>query len=425
MEVSARDVQWYKGDIYMRDYSTKMLAVVLCSAMAFSSTGCDKDKEGTKEADSSLVTAAGQCADALIARDIEDISDLAGDSFSEEDQARWSRILNFEPGPVYSTSESRSLKAIADTLSFEVNTSSATVNDDGSASVIVAFTMADYSSVLNEDITVISDFEDSIAGAATEDLTIDLTFEKTGDEWLCTNYDVALEYVYEFTNEEYDFRIPLGECGAHGGWNAEDPSSISEDPEITVQNAQWFSCGIWFDEDSSDDIDWSGIYCVVTHNGEELVREEDYLMSYSTSYPGAPADPSGCYLEEGDYTFTFYDADDIEIWSGTATNVIVDVELEFDIAGLDPEYVNPETIQFELIWTSDFDTAQCYFTLEHEGEVVYTEYGNPYIWLFASDCDRSVLDPTGSYLIEGEYTATFYDSSDNVLISQSFIVHEL
>ena len=93
MEVSARDVQWYKGDIYMRDYSTKMLAVVLCSAMAFSSTGCDKDKEGTKEADSSLVTAAGQCADALIARDIEDISDLAGDSFSEEDQARWSRIL--------------------------------------------------------------------------------------------------------------------------------------------------------------------------------------------------------------------------------------------------------------------------------------------------------------------------------------------
>ena len=75
----------------MRDHSTKMLAVVICSALAFSSTGCDKTKAATKTSDPELVTAAGQCADAVIARDIEVIKDLSDSSFKEDDQERWGR----------------------------------------------------------------------------------------------------------------------------------------------------------------------------------------------------------------------------------------------------------------------------------------------------------------------------------------------
>lgn len=405
----------------MRDHSTMMLAVVICSAMAFSSAGCNK----TTTSDPDLVTAAGQCADAVMAHDIEGIIDLSSDSFSEEDQERWERILDFEPGTVYNLSESRSIQAIANTMTFEVNAASATVNDDGSASVAVDFTMADYRSVLDQDISSILDFEDSVAKASTENITAGFTFEKDGDRWLCTNYDVVLETIYDFTNEKYDFNVPLSEYEAGGVWVGEDANDVLESPEITVQNSKSICCYVSFEVEDDEYIDYSGIYVVVTHNGEELLRVEDSFLNYSTSVPGAPSDPSGCYLEEGDYIFTFYDAEDNEIWSGTATNEIVDIDLTFAIEGLDPEYVNPYEILFDLTWTGEFDIAQCYFTLEHEGEVVYTEYGNQYVWIFSSDCDSSVLDPTGSYLIEGDYTVIFYDSGDNVLISQTFTVHDM
>lgn len=408
----------------MRDHSTKMLAVVICSALAFSSTGCDKTKAATKTSDPELVTAAGQCADAVIARDIEVIKDLSDSSFKEDDQERWGRILDFESGTVYTRSESISIRAIADTMTFEVNDASATVNDDGSASVSVVFTMADYRSVLGNDISSTIEFEDLVAEASTENITAGFTFTKDGDRWLCTDYDVVLESVYEFTGEKYDFNVPLSEYEVSGAWLGEDPSDVIESPEITIQNAKSICCSVWFEAEDDEYIDYYAISVVVTHNGEELLREEGSMITYSTSVPGAPSDPSGCYLEEGDYTFTFYDAEDNEIWSGTATNEIVDIDLTFAIEGLESEYVQPTDIMFEFTWTGEFDIAQCYFTLEHEGEVVYTEYGNPYVWIITSDCDRSVLDPTGSYLIEGEYTVTFYDSSDNVLISQTFTVHE-
>ncbi len=66
--------------------------------------------------------------------------------------------------------------------------------------------------------------------------------------------------------------------------------------------------------------DMSEIYYTYEYNGEEIKREygsfEGYLYTFDS---GAPLDPSGYYLAEGEYTITFYYEDGTMITRQTAT----------------------------------------------------------------------------------------------------------
>ena len=301
----------------MRDDFRKLVSVALTASFVLSMAGCsflDKSKDEVLDvADSYAKNLAACNVSKLVKGTVKDLKD---------DQDTWEEILTFSEGDLYTDDAAAALSAIAGTIKYEIDEESVEASGKkGEGSVDVVFTIADYEALLDdEDLTKIEDFVEAVEDADTKEIEITIEFEKDDDTWLCSNYEDIFEDLYAFTTEEYEFRIPFIEC---------------------VEGVNWYGCDwdlgdgyytnttyieVDLDLDYTQDLDYSEIYFTVEYNGQEVYRETGtYMGTLYTFYSGAPIDAEQDFLAAGTYTITFYDVDDSEIWSGTATVYVEEV----------------------------------------------------------------------------------------------------
>ena len=407
----------------MKTVSKKTISLAVASAMILSMSGCslfDKSKDEVLETVDGFAKNLASCNVSKIAKgSIEDFEDVQED---------WEEKLTFSSGDYYDSDAATAAQAIADTISYEVDEESVEASKKtGEGSVDVVFTIADYEPVVDDDdIVKVEDFVDAIEDADTQEITITIEFEKDEDEWLCSNYEEIFDELYAFTEEDYEFRIPIADMVTGVNWFGCDWNY----GDSYYTNTTYIDVDLAFDW--STDIDYSGIYYTVEYQGQELYRETgDYMGYFYSSTPGAPTDETGYYLAAGEYTITFYDADDSIIWSGVATVYLEEVQLGFEpeldwwftdnYDDSNPVYTNTDVIDGELQYTGNYDYSTGYFTVAYNGEVIYTEYGTYDAWVHTYDIDNCPLD--GDYFAAGEYTITFYDADGNMLVSDSCTVN--
>ena len=407
----------------MKELSKKTVSVILASTMLISMTGCsfnDKSKEEVLEA-------AEEYAKNLAACKISKIAKATVEDF-EDDKDEWEERLDFSSGSLYDSDTADALSAIADTISFEIDEESVEASKKtGEGSVQAIFTIADYEPLLeDEDIERVEDFIDAVEDADTKELEITLDFEKVDEEWLCANYEEIFEDLYEFTEDEYDFTIPLENYVNGITWYGDT------DGNGTYHNTYCIELSL--NLSSNCPTDPGDLYYTVEYNGQTIYSDNYYAYEVYVTVWDIPnyTDPTGSFIAEGEYTIVFTAPDGSVVTSCTATVTYEEADLEFsenlywfftdDYDNSNPVYTNTIYIDGMLDYSGPTYYYAAYGTLEYEGQVIYDEYNTDEIWVSVYDTGMP-LDPSGEYFAAGTYTMTFYDTDGNVIISDSCTVN--
>ena len=157
-------------------------AAALAGTMALSFASCALFGANKKE----VVEAADTFASTLLKQDAGKIIKLTNEK-KDSDNAEALEMIFDES--MYSDEQNEFNKAVADTISYEIDEDSVEV-DKEEASVDVTFTMVDYEKALKDDYSDIDEVVDLIKDCDdTKDVKVTFEFEKDDDEWLLSNLD--------------------------------------------------------------------------------------------------------------------------------------------------------------------------------------------------------------------------------------------
>ena len=160
----------------------KVAAATLVGTMALSFASCALFGANKKE----IVEAADEFASTLLKQDAGKIIKLTNEK-KDSDNAEALEMIFDES--MYSDEQNEFNKAVADTISYEIDEDSVEV-DKEEASVDVTFTMVDYEKALKDDYSDIDEVVDLIKDCEdTKDVKVTFEFEKDDDEWLLSNLD--------------------------------------------------------------------------------------------------------------------------------------------------------------------------------------------------------------------------------------------
>lgn len=259
----------------------RLISVALAGAMAVSCASCMLIGGPNKK---EIVEAADTFASALLKQDAGKIVKLTNEK-KDSDAAEALEVLFDES--MYSDEQNEFNKAVADTITYEVDEESVEV-DKEEASVEVVFTMVDYEKALKDDYSDIDEVLDLIGDCDdTKEVTITFEFEKDDDEWLLTNLkDKGFGKLFDYCSYELDI---MGELF--------DMFSYSE----TVAGDWYVDSWFYFDEDITD---YSGlIFYDVYYNGSVILSGQTAEV-YDTFFYCAYEDPDYNDLPAGDYYFS-------------------------------------------------------------------------------------------------------------------------
>ena len=392
----------------MKGTTGKVIALAVAASMMFSVTGCfDKAKEQVTEA-------ADAYADALSKVSTKKLKKLS-------DDADESLIGNLEDGGSSVNADTAAvISAISGTLSYEVDEDSiegATKTGKGHADVV--FTIADYEDIVSnpDDYDSAEDMIDAIEDADTTEMEIGLDFNLDGEDWLVTNFDDIYEDLYSYYDLELNF-VRLADYVSGGYWY------YAEDQDGNYVNTSTIDLDIQY---NSYDIDTSGVYYTVEFGGQVVYTSNPGTFEgYYRESEGAVLDDNG-FIPEGDYTIKFYGPGDEELLTGVA-HVTVDLS-ETEAEGgywyfKDGEqngvayYENATVIDLD-VYVDNY--SNIYYTVDYNGDLVYTSDTGTYEGYFRSSWPEATLDESGDYLAAGTYTITFYNGSTQIY-SDSCIV---
>jgi len=235
----------------------------------------------------------------------------------------------------------------------------------------------------------------------------------------------------------YDLFVALGETALPDESSVDIPeetrgvSQTESQTESTV-NPYSSASGDWVGSDdltNTDSIeldltgveDCSSVYYTVEYYGAVVYTSENgtYQGIYNTSMPGALI--KNGYLASGRYTVSFYDVSDPSV-PITSDSCVVSVSQVSDSSSMyvewfDGEYVgNPytysNTTYIDLDIFTSYDSRWLFYDVRYNGELIYTSDLDHWEAYFTTDFDEAVTD--GPYLAAGEYEITFYnaDTSD-------------
>ena len=298
----------------------KTVSVAVASAVVFSMTGCsflDKSKD-------EVLDAADAYAKELAACNIGKLAKLSDDDF-EKVQEEWEAKLTFSEGELYSADTATVLNAIADTISYEIDEESVeATKKSGEGSIDVTFTIADYSDLMDDDsITDADAFADAVADAETTEISVTLEFERTDDgDWLGSNYTKVFEKLYDFTNDEFTFTVPLTQAleSDELNWYYDDADSDNSNPVYT--NTYSIDGDLQFDWSLVEDMSAiDAITYEVSRDGAVIYTGTGY-EGYLHDYDVTDADLENGYLASGTYTITFYDGTGEILISDSCTVVV-------------------------------------------------------------------------------------------------------
>lgn len=407
---------------YMKEISKKAISVILSAAMVLATTGC-ASKDESKE---KILKVATNYAKFLKERRFYQIANLSTPDF-EEIKSEWETRLDFNEGELYDHDASEAIKTVADTITYEIDNDVqiSVFGDEGT--VTVTYLMADYETLLEEQAHL-----DGFVAAAKEgnhivEVDVPLTFKKENDQWLCSNYEQALETLYAFTQKEYEFTIPLYDYITDYSW-------LFVDYQGNAHNTRKVNLVLCFASDAPyeiDDLSYTVDYNDHTIYAGELDRYYDQdVVELSLSIDEIPefTDPSGSFLMAGSYVLSIYTADGdlVQTYTVTVTTDVEDVvfedelfwQVEYDNHFNDPAYTNVYSIATALQFSGVSSFAASRVTLEYNGEVIQEEYDTNVFTSYVYDPEIP-MDPDNRYYAEGTYTVTFYDANDNVLASDS------
>ena len=259
----------------------RLVAAALAGAMAVSCASCMLIGGPNKK---EIVEAADTFASALLKQDAGKIVKLTNEK-KDSDAAEALEVLFDES--MYSDEQNEFNKAVADTITYEVDEESVEV-DKEEASVEVVFTMVDYEKALKDDYSDIDEVLDLIGDCDdTKEVTITFEFEKDDDEWLLTNLkDKGFGKLFDYCT--YELNI-MGELF--------DMFSYSE----TVAGDWYVDSWFYFDEDITD---YSGLVTYdVYYNGSVILSAQTAYV-YESYFYCTYEDPDYNDLPAGDYYFS-------------------------------------------------------------------------------------------------------------------------
>lgn len=410
----------------MRTFKTgkKLLSLALAVTMATASLcSCG----GDSKADDELLDITKDGVKLILDRKISKLAKISTSDFDDL-KKDWAEDLDFSPSGSYTSDERTVFTALSDTIDYSIDEDSVeSSNKYGEGKVRVEFTIADYSSLM-DDPEAMNDC-DSFVGelSSCEDKTIELwfDFEKEGDSWLISNSEEILNSLYSFREERFIFVPDLSRADYELVWYGCTDYMSKE-----YVNAYTINLELYFYDNS----DTSQLYFTVIYNGDLLYTSQRgiYDAYYSVNDPGAITDPERGCLAAGEYTISFYDGNDRFITEDTCQVYTSDPSpcdfinwyyedeewglyaLFNDTFGIDPDLA--------LSNLNDYSSYDFFYTVTYNGELVYTSGEGEYMgYYYAED-----QDPDNFYLEAGFYEVSFYycDSGELVVTAYAIVMED-
>ncbi|MCR5615053.1 MAG: hypothetical protein K6F45_02695 [Saccharofermentans sp.] len=393
-------------------------AAALAGSMALSFASCALFGANKKE----IVEAADTFASTLLKQDAGKIIKLTNED-EDSDSAAALEIIFDES--MYSDDQNEFNKAVADTISYEVDEDSVEV-DKEEASVDVTFTMVDYEKALKDDYSDIDEVVDLIKDCEdTKDVKVTFEFEKDDDEWILSNLDdKGFGKLFDYMTYELDLTPDLASIIDTTSCWSSSYAILSEvyftetitDYDIvfdvycdgaliaTDQPATYYDTYIYCDyyEPDYNDLPAGDYSIVVKCGGAEITTMETTVEEYSEPQPTDDG------LEDlVDYTYV-YDG------QGELGDILVAVDWYLD-DGNNNYTVNMGGIEYDMYFTDDLtydDVVGITFNIyDEDGETVaegLTVYGSNisygtnesgYYYVYLSFGSEDGLD-AGTYYIE-------------------------
>lgn len=364
----------------------RLVAVALAGAMAVSCASCMLIGGPNKK---EIVEAADTFASALLKQDAGKVVKLTNEK-KDSDAAEALDVLWDES--MYSDEQNEFNKAVADTISYEVDEESVEV-DKEEASVEVVFTMVDYEKALKDDYSDIDEVLDLIGDCDdTKEVTITFEFEKDDDEWLLTNLkDKGFGKLFDYCSYELDIMGDLF-----------DMFSYSD----TVAGDWYVDSWFYFEDDITD---YSGlIFYDVYYNGSVILSAQTAYV-YESYFYCTYEDPDYNDLPAGDYYFsvecngTVTTSDTVTIEESTVPTSTGSgssgIDYNFDVDGLGElaDYV------VAVDWWGDdgnysySDTPAIEYDVYFTSDITYDQ---------VMGITFNVYDEDGNLLVEGESIAS-------------------
>jgi len=398
-----------------RTQFTSTAAVILAGAMMLSCTSCALLEGLGGPNKQEIIDAADEFAGALLKQDAGKIVKLTNE---KKDSNAAEALETLFDDSLYSDDQNEFNKAVADTISYEIDEESVEV-DKEEASIDVVFTMVDYEKALKDgDFTAIDEVLDALDDCDdTTEIEITFEFDKDDDEWLITNLsDSSYGKLYAF----YMYELSL----------TPDLASLIYDSECWSGASYSIYSEIYFSEDiTSYDIVFD-VYC-----DEDLIAADQPAEYYDTYVYCDYYDPDYNDLPSGEYSivvkcegaeiitltttvYTSNDPEPTETESGIeynfdvdATGELADYVVAVDWWADDGQYCYSDTygIEYDLYFTSDVTWDE----IQEIMFVIYDSEGNVYVdgeYVSANrtNCDDGWLNEDGYYYVYVGYVADDY-----------------
>lgn len=226
-----------------------------------------------------------------------------------------------------------------------------------------------------------------------------------------------------------------------------DVEGVYEGDKAIYSNTIYMTCVLYVDQDSKLDFE-SDVICDLYYGGEcvdsanvfsSIDESGDRVYKFYTDITFAPDiyDTKHSFLKDGEYTFKFYDPDDIQIAEATCTSKFEDKGYTFEfetgdskeldtILFFDWYYISKSGIELDF-YVEDFDYDYEYsFDLYQGDELIFSSMdyydekivdSGSFVDVYATP-DMCDLDEFAS----GEYTLEVYDTNDALIVSSVFMI---
>jgi hypothetical protein len=381
----------------------KVAAATLVGTMALSFASCALFGANKKE----IVEAADEFASTLLKQDAGKIIKLTNEK-KDSDNAEALEMIFDES--MYSDEQNEFNKAVADTISYEIDEDSVEV-DKEEASVDVTFTMVDYEKALKDDYSDIDEVVDLIKDCDdTKDVKVTFEFEKDDDEWLLSNLDdKGFGKLFDYMTYELDLKPDLlsivDYTDSYAGsyyldlyvYFTEDVSEYDGEltfdvyyegsliaSDVAAYAYSYYVTCEYYNDDWSD-LE-SGNYTVVLKYGDLEIASADltvdnYVETQPTSGSAFDGDLSA---EVSDYLW-YYDSDVDGVYESGTGYIELDVYFDVDVTGMD--------LTFD-VYDADGNAIEQYLEPTNWGDSIWCYYSY------------------GDAMPAGEYTIAVYDGAE-------------
>lgn len=428
----------------MKRSLTSALCLCIILSLLTSATACSV-KPGSSDAQSSgrngeeqlsdeeseLVGITDELCAAIISTDLYEIEYMSDEVFYSV-RGAWETRLNFSSNSSYDPRSTDVYDTIIDTFDYEIDPGSATVSDT-TASINVTFSMTDWEAVIEGDLpSGPNSLTDALQSADTREIPCTLEFINDNGVWLCSNTEDILTDIYSFVDEDFLFGSPVADMLSGYSWkgnNCIDENAGIYSHTVYIQVDFYLENYFTYDENT--------FYCEISHNGDLIKTDHQGSMAELDFSDTGSTDE--LEIPEGMYTFAFYDEDGKEIITLTATVIndesdygyedrhvwyYTDNVSDYGYNDQSPMYVAPDVIECEPVADVTDWNFSGYYTVEYEGNIIFTESGFLRASITPSSGPDMPLDSTGAHFAPGVYTVTYYDENGNQLSTDSCTVYE-